>query len=1792
MILFIMFTILGTVSDDIVFEPVAMQSDLSIDTLIFEGVEYHLISIDGFESPMNDIQNAGHPSLPSTVSTFLLPPDIRIDSIEIASATWDTLPGKYFLYPAQTGLMTDTAFTSPDPAVYSSSIPFPQQPIVVSRQGSAMGYSVASLTGTPIRYIPADSTLMILTSIQMIVQTRPSESERIFPDRETEWSAAMRERGILSLVSNPENITLYRQSEIMTFDDRTSPLNTTQSPGSSGDGVDMVIITSSELADDFEQVADYRTCQGIITVVRTVEWIDQFYSGCDTPQRIRNFIREAQMAWGIQAVLLGGDDGVVPVRECYGWNYNCYPFPISQMPSDDYYADIDGNWSYDGSMWITGLHENYLDLCAGRWPVNDADDVDSLFAKLLLYEQPEHFPVGFARKLLLIGSNDTAGNGADDMIWLNALLEASSAVPEYLDEPTELYFPHSLPGGDLCRSTALSEFDQGYNLILHADHSEIHKLATAGKNTLGQFMWDSDFATMLNFEEPSILWTLGCDVGHFDGAFCLAKAGLLTSSTSGLVAMITNARYGLFNQNVTYYAFCDALFNTGYIADQHRIQSSDWPLSYLGEAHRCSKNNDGISFLQLNLLGSPLLNVWRDDPDELFLIVPRIFLREGVPRDIPVIVTDGSDPVDNATVCLWKKGEIFSLEETDEQGRVMFEDVCIADGSTDQDLVITAVKRRREINSTATTVASYIPAQVRMDVLPADIPIVSLDGFSVDVSGDGAANPGEIVDICITALNSGGSSARNVTAELSLVSGGEYIESIPDNKTSIPDIDPDQTESSTDPMTVSIKTDVESYSTAEFNLTFSYTDCSGNIYQWESSLFLTIYSEGYILTVLDPTVTNSSGVTAEITLSNMFLANCGLGEGSNLDITVENLFPYEPFLVNALTYPGIESNKVAALRGQIVLTVTPRNEQSPWLSELYRGCSFDLAVSSDGGDFIARHIDVEQMAQLLEQELYPPTELQIYDADQDNISLVWEHEGSTDVIGYYIYYNDGTERHRAYPLPVPVRQITLEGLLPGRQYLIEVTAVDLIGRESESETISISTTCPAVDGWPLQLAGSPGGGPAIADIDQDGSNEIIAATSFGVVYIINRNGSYQILHPPTGYDFDRFLGCAVGDIDEDSQLEILVTCQKKIDVENQEQVTVLLYDNSGAGWTVNEIAATGVNEQVSSPVIAGTPVLFQADSSGYMEIALRTKGHNGELPHLYVWRYDSVYDGWINYSTDFPVTLGGSFYSAPVAVDFDEDGFEELIVTTWGSGGVGTALRIIDFQSGGNVLISTHQLPELDTDGETARAFGTLAAAEENNTYYIVGSAKTNVLSSMHKRVFVYSLQGDPAELTFIWTTEWLNGGDYCGNMPGPSIGDLDGDSDLEVIYTLNGGLYYKEGIILGWELHNGSEVFQSSSIPFNPVIPGGGSDIKSQPVVGSTTSWHSGGMAVFSGFSTLCCGHDPQTGSSMLEGYPAWTRDIASAAPSICDLDANGSPEILYIDYSGFAVLLDWNEGSYASEGWHMYQDNPFRNGFYNSINPSDLLDIGIPGNPYITTAGDIATHTYCLFTEVEISGINHLAGEEPAPLSMESAAGELSIESEPSSRIDAVPAAAERSTIVDRSGIPSTFTPVISSRTVEIAVFCDERLIGSTTIGLEEGSHPVIIPLRYIYGVNESITVIADPFNEYREIDEMNNVSAVEGALMPGSVPKVAIPSPAGSIELTINLPSALPRGLHIRVYSIDGRLVTDLETETLNSGLTRILPGGASGTRGLPGGMYIVCIEGLKSGDLIRKVIILDN
>ena len=171
-----------------------------------------------------------------------------------------------------------------------------------------------------------------------------------------------------------------------------------------------------------------------------------------------------------------------------------------------------------------------------------------------------------------------------------------------------------------------------------------------------------------------------------------------------------------------------------------------------------------------------------------------------------------------------------------------------------------------------------------------------------------------------------------------------------------------------------------------------------------------------------------------------------------------------------------------------------------------------------------------------------------------------------------------------------------------------------------------------------------------------------------------------------------------------------------------------------------------------------------------------------------------------------------------------------------------------------------------------------------------------------------------------------------------------------------------------------------------------------------------------------------------------------------------------------------------------------------------------------------------------------------------------------------------------------PELSAEVVSIRTVEVAAFCGDRLIGSATIPLEAGSHRVKIPLRTgSCFLDDEIRIVADPFNDYIETDESNNTSTAENTDIVSDILEVFIPSPAGSIELILNLPNSISRGLTIRVYSVDGRLVTRYDMEDIQSGRTSFL---LRGENEFPTGMYTVCIEGLDTWDLVRKVIILND
>ena len=108
--------------------------------------------------------------------------------------------------------------------------------------------------------------------------------------------------------------------------------------------VKYVIITSDTLEDALQDLADWEIKKGVPARIVNISWIDGGYSGNDTQEKIRNFIKDAKVTCGTKWVLLGGDTNIAPDRKAYA-NVGSYE---DYIPADLYYSDLDGTWDANG----------------------------------------------------------------------------------------------------------------------------------------------------------------------------------------------------------------------------------------------------------------------------------------------------------------------------------------------------------------------------------------------------------------------------------------------------------------------------------------------------------------------------------------------------------------------------------------------------------------------------------------------------------------------------------------------------------------------------------------------------------------------------------------------------------------------------------------------------------------------------------------------------------------------------------------------------------------------------------------------------------------------------------------------------------------------------------------------------------------------------------------------------------------------------------------------------------------------------------------------------------------------------------------------------------------------------------------------------------------------------------------------------------------------------------------------------------------------------------------------------
>lgn len=450
-----------------------------------------------------------------------------------------------------------------------------------------------------------------------------------------------------------------------------------------------IVITVDSLKDCFQPFVHWITRKGIRATIVLVEDILAHYSGdpvseiYDPAGAVRGFLID-KYPQGIQWVLLGGDEDIVPVR--YGFTTGDHEVDKAP-PSDLYYSDLNGNWNVDGDEFYGEFADDsvdpYSELFVGRIPCNSRIEADSWVSKALSYEiNPGNGDLSYLKRVLW--------TGADELRTAPDYIIRYGAFPsDFIHDTTMLEDEDGIhPRG----SEVITRMKRGYgwfNLYGHGGLDDV-VVSCPGPNHPSL---DRDFLTSLdtcdayfhenhwgNNVEPGngidslmvgdkygIMYISSCyqaayDQEHFDvfsNAYgpSMAEAFTILPERGG-VAFLGFTRAIEFS-TALHFSLLDAIFNDS--------------LTNIGVAEAVAKarNYSHKTWISHTLFGDPLMPIWTDIPDSFDILSEKTIPPE--PRSFGVAVSSGGVAVEDAYVCLWKDNEVYEAGFTNSLGAIFME---------------------------------------------------------------------------------------------------------------------------------------------------------------------------------------------------------------------------------------------------------------------------------------------------------------------------------------------------------------------------------------------------------------------------------------------------------------------------------------------------------------------------------------------------------------------------------------------------------------------------------------------------------------------------------------------------------------------------------------------------------------------------------------------------------------------------------------------------------------------------------------------------------------------------------------------------------------------------------------------------------------------------------------------------------------------------------------------------------------------------------------------------------------
>jgi hypothetical protein len=537
-------------------EQVSMQFSFSPEQLFLKNTpEGTCVGLDGCVQPET---TAGTPWLPVKYINLQIPAGSRVIGSSFAAQEISVQEG-ITVRPAQPQhplSLPRPAAAPKDAATYAMNVKYPVSAGEITGTHTMRGFTFASAALHPVRYIPSEQKLFLATNITVTITVDTPDRTPVAAYRNTK----IFERYVSQLVENKECIAEYmpvvEQATMETADD-----------------TDYLVITAAALTGAFQSLADHRISRELSAAVVSVESIIASYSGTDTQEKIRNCIKEYVATHGTLYVVLGGDDTIIPDRDCDVF-IGYYKAP--DMPTDLYYSGLDGNWDdwngngIYGEADVDGINaqdEGDLapDVIVGRIPVRTSSEAMKYINKVIAYETGL-LPRDYVSKIFLGGVRlwdsyygpdrpaDPVIDGhpgfrehasvSDAEMWERRFYR-EGVYPFWQADTIGLFFDtlsswDTSTGGDYELNPA--NMAQRLNEGWHFMSFDTHGWSSGWSMESGGFT-SSDALSLVNTVD--VIYTMACTTGKFDGEPdpCLSE-GFIRNGNGGALAYIGSSRYG------------------------------------------------------------------------------------------------------------------------------------------------------------------------------------------------------------------------------------------------------------------------------------------------------------------------------------------------------------------------------------------------------------------------------------------------------------------------------------------------------------------------------------------------------------------------------------------------------------------------------------------------------------------------------------------------------------------------------------------------------------------------------------------------------------------------------------------------------------------------------------------------------------------------------------------------------------------------------------------------------------------------------------------------------------------------------------------------------------------------------------------------------------------------------------------------------------------------------------------------------------------------------------------------